>query len=307
MKFRVLLVALSVLSAASVVAVSSASATIVATPSNAEFFGVISISNPNGSFTTGDFSDGRDLDLSNDGSSGSTRIDQKFPSVSATATTVSGSEVISETDLTYTAVIEGPTGTVSVNVQAKGGVSGDIGTTDGSADLVIAGSGLNVEEAAVFGGSTSFSLNSDYVFETNSVYEVEMEAGMNPAISGSGNAFVDPMFTLPPGYTLALSPGIGNSLPPIPESSTWAMMLVGFAGLGFIGYRRAKARGLIRRIPSRFMSCRRRQTIDMRPLRNFYWLQPPPASDLAAFSWRRWPARVLGEPVLGLVGPKPAV
>jgi hypothetical protein len=27
----------------------------------------------------------------------------------------------------------------------------------------------------------------------------------------------------------------------IPEPSTWAMMLIGFAGLGFAGYRRAKA------------------------------------------------------------------
>ena len=29
----------------------------------------------------------------------------------------------------------------------------------------------------------------------------------------------------------------------VPEPSTWAMMLVGFAGLGFTGYRRAKAGG----------------------------------------------------------------
>ena len=27
----------------------------------------------------------------------------------------------------------------------------------------------------------------------------------------------------------------------VPEPSTWAMMLLGFAGLGFAGYRRAKA------------------------------------------------------------------
>jgi hypothetical protein len=26
----------------------------------------------------------------------------------------------------------------------------------------------------------------------------------------------------------------------VPESSTWAMMLVGFAGLGFAGYRKTK-------------------------------------------------------------------
>ena len=28
--------------------------------------------------------------------------------------------------------------------------------------------------------------------------------------------------------------------PPVPEPSTWAMMLVGFAGLGYAGYRRAR-------------------------------------------------------------------
>jgi PEP-CTERM motif len=28
---------------------------------------------------------------------------------------------------------------------------------------------------------------------------------------------------------------------PIPEPSTWAMMLLGFAGLAFMGYRRASA------------------------------------------------------------------
>ena len=28
----------------------------------------------------------------------------------------------------------------------------------------------------------------------------------------------------------------------VPEPSTWAMILVGFVGLGFVGYRRSKAR-----------------------------------------------------------------
>ena len=31
--------------------------------------------------------------------------------------------------------------------------------------------------------------------------------------------------------------------PAVPEPSTWAMMLLGFAGLGFAGYRRAKRGG----------------------------------------------------------------
>ena len=37
------------------------------------------------------------------------------------------------------------------------------------------------------------------------------------------------------------SGGGGGGPPPIPEASTWAMMLVGFAGLGFAGRRRARA------------------------------------------------------------------
>jgi probable HAF family extracellular repeat protein len=37
----------------------------------------------------------------------------------------------------------------------------------------------------------------------------------------------------------------GVAPPPAPEPSTWAMMLIGFAGLGFAGYRRAKAGGAV--------------------------------------------------------------
>jgi PEP-CTERM motif len=45
--------------------------------------------------------------------------------------------------------------------------------------------------------------------------------------------------------TAAFIQGLGNAPPPIgtPEPSTWAMMILGFAGLGFLGYRRnARAR-----------------------------------------------------------------
>jgi hypothetical protein len=31
----------------------------------------------------------------------------------------------------------------------------------------------------------------------------------------------------------------------VPEPSTWAMMLLGFAGLGYVGFRKARARSAI--------------------------------------------------------------
>jgi outer membrane lipase/esterase len=35
-----------------------------------------------------------------------------------------------------------------------------------------------------------------------------------------------------------------DALNAVPEASTWAMMLVGFAGLGFAGYRRSRQRAI---------------------------------------------------------------
>ena len=69
--------------------------------------------------------------------------------------------------------------------------------------------------------------------------------------SQSADAWVDPHFYLDPDHNnpldqLLLSPGISNdpsgAVGSIPEASTWAMMLIGFAGLGFAGYRRARHR-----------------------------------------------------------------
>jgi PEP-CTERM motif len=53
-------------------------------------------------------------------------------------------------------------------------------------------------------------------------------------------------FSMSEGASLTLLPGasitnFNMSMANVPEPSTWAMMLAGFAGLAFVGYRRAKA------------------------------------------------------------------
>jgi hypothetical protein len=47
-------------------------------------------------------------------------------------------------------------------------------------------------------------------------------------------------FTLPPDANLEVFVDlpIGYSVAPVPEPSTWAMMLIGFLGIGFMAYRR---------------------------------------------------------------------
>jgi PEP-CTERM motif len=75
---------------------------------------------------------------------------------------------------------------------------------------------------------------------------VEVNLSQGPIASGSFSATADPILAIDPaflaanpGYTLVFSPGFVVS-PSVPEPSTWAMLLVGFAGLGYAGWRRGR-------------------------------------------------------------------
>ena len=48
---------------------------------------------------------------------------------------------------------------------------------------------------------------------------------------------------------------LGSATPVIPEPSTWAMMVVGFAGLGFAGYRAKRKNIATRRVSWPFRQC----------------------------------------------------
>ena len=51
--------------------------------------------------------------------------------------------------------------------------------------------------------------------------------------------YVDPSFPNADQYSIVVSAGIGNA--PVPELSSWTLLLFGFAGLGCAGYRKLGA------------------------------------------------------------------
>ena len=99
---------------------------------------------------------------------------------------------------------------------------------------------------------SSFSVvNQPLDIYANQLYLVYLNAVVEPTdFNSSVTASVDPFIGLDPSTLalfpdaeLILSPGVRQSaVDTVPEPSTWAMMLVGFAGLAFVGYRRRSAR-----------------------------------------------------------------
>ena len=77
------------------------------------------------------------------------------------------------------------------------------------------------------------SFFQDYVIDLGSSLgpDVDLTFGYSLVANGSGGF----------GFDLA----VGGA---VPETSTWAMMLLGFAGLGYAGYRRARATRRVNRL-----------------------------------------------------------
>jgi hypothetical protein len=104
--------------------------------------------------------------------------------------------------------------------------------------------GIGCGGSSVSGG---FNETGSYSISTNSLYEVvlnemvQVGTGNNGLAQGpgtvQGNAFIDPTFTVPAGFQIDLSPGVGNSSA-TPEPGTWAMLSAGIGLLAAAKVRR---------------------------------------------------------------------
>ncbi len=80
--------------------------------------------------------------------------------------------------------------------------------------------------------ATFEALAGTAAFFSNSAYQSEAD------MSNTGQLFIDAppgSFTTISGHDYSTDAGVNG----VPEPSTWAMLLIGFAGLGFLGYRRS--------------------------------------------------------------------
>ena len=111
------------------------------------------------------------------------------------------------------------------------------------------GEGCPVGELPYYNVDQPMSMltNTPYLIILSATAGAANAISAEPAFSGSSSVSIDPYFYLDPSiadpqdYSLLFSPGIINSpsnvAGGVPEPSTWAMMVIGFVGLGFAGYR----------------------------------------------------------------------
>ena len=101
------------------------------------------------------------------------------------------------------------------------------------------------EQSSGFAVNQTLNLSTDVSYAVSITADAASVGGANGAGGQSGSSStqsVDPTFTFGPGFdatgdSLLFSRGIINE-PAVPELPTWAMMLIGLVGLGFVAYRR---------------------------------------------------------------------
>lgn len=173
-------------------------------------------------------------------------------------TSVEGS---TQTTLTYYVEFTGNTPTVSVGVKGYGETSADeIDATAGTAHagddqatvlmyMTLANDPRLTQvfresantDVASNPGSHLFSLDQEFTVNTNTLYQVFMTAYTSASDMHWASAYLDPYFTVPDGYSIMTSAGIGNSPAPAPIPVALPLFTTGLGALGLLGWRRKKA------------------------------------------------------------------
>jgi hypothetical protein len=95
--------------------------------------------------------------------------------------------------------------------------------------------------ASYFQGANNFGVGYEFGLRGAVYPVVNGPPGPGEGIELTGPS---PVIQIKPMSGIAVIATTTGSIPAVPEASTWAMLLLGFAGLGFAGYRRMNWRGL---------------------------------------------------------------
>jgi hypothetical protein len=163
-----------------------------------------------------------------------------------------GAEASASVALTFyvLAVAKGPTDLTSVPLQFKGSVTevalGDVGGTASASADVFATDQATAVQTTIVNPSGTTAFNTDLNLVLGHEYSVTETASVLALLAGQASVKIDPFMQIDPScncaqnFNLVISDQISN-VDAVPEPSTWAMMILGFVGIGAMTYRRRKS------------------------------------------------------------------
>ncbi|MEH2517767.1 hypothetical protein V1279_003340 [Bradyrhizobium sp. AZCC 1610] len=155
----------------------------------------------------------------------------------------------------------GPNPEIHVLITGSGGVSNAISTPNqvsayfqgGSYGTVLLGEACGSTHGGCGTQQSSTSFSTPFTLTNGTIYNIQMNLFVDANTLGIGGgtdtqfAFIDPIISFDPAFgnqgplDLLFTGGVGNiAVGGVPEPSTWAMMILGFAGVGYMTYRRRK-------------------------------------------------------------------
>jgi hypothetical protein len=158
-----------------------------------------------------------------------------------------GVDVSASILLQYSFEVIGPSGivpeTVPVRANAVLSVSGaslDGGTWNSTAEVTLGSRSLTITSSNTMSPYTlifekTFNLLTDTPYSVSLYADFQAQSLVVGDAANDVGASVDPTLSVPNGYSISFSNGISGA---VPEPSTWAMLVLGFAGIGFMAYRR---------------------------------------------------------------------
>jgi hypothetical protein len=128
--------------------------------------------------------------------------------------------------------------TIPMTIQFDGTVTGDAGIGSDGAAIIVGN-----QQFDIVGGihDLTFTVGAPVNFLAFiSIHADSSSAGIHASSADFGHS-IHLFFDVPDGYTFDTLSGhnyASNAVGDVPEPSTWAMMILGFAGVGFMAYRR---------------------------------------------------------------------
>ena len=187
------------------------------------------------------------------GASGAANIKYQFSVIDPTAEYV---QVNITADIVGSAVSTVTSGAEGVYNNAYASAYSDVSYSAYSNTPLGVAYGMVVASATTGGKVSSAtqnqSLNASFYVLVNSAASVNVYSWCDDSSFGGTsacNAYVDPIVQITPAFLagnpeakLIFSSGI-HQVNGVPEPSTWAMLIVGFGGLGYAGWRRGRGAG----------------------------------------------------------------